>query len=145
MKNTLAIGVLSVLLLTGGSTLCISSVRASTVAPLPASDYTVRLACPVPTPGHVSCQALELVPRTAAARAHTHPLGITTRQAITASKAAEGAYGLGPQDLRNAYFPGEPPDAPSSEPQTIALVDAYDDFAAEADLDDVPKDVQNAV
>jgi subtilase family serine protease len=51
-----------------------------------------------------------------------------------AARPAEGAYGLRPQDLRSAYFPGEAPDAPVSEPQTIALVDAYDDLDAEADL-----------
>jgi hypothetical protein len=75
-----------------------------------------------------------LEPRTAAARAHTHPLGITRSSAITAAKASEGAYGLRPQDLLGAYFPGEQPDAPVSEPQTIALVDAYNDPSAEADL-----------
>ncbi len=41
---------------------------------------------------------------------------------------------LSPQDLRSAYFPGEAPDAPSSAPQTIALIDAYNDLNAEADL-----------
>jgi hypothetical protein len=41
---------------------------------------------------------------------------------------------LSPQDLRGAYFPGEAPDAPISAPQTIALVDAYNDLNAEADL-----------
>jgi len=42
--------------------------------------------------------------------------------------------GLRPQDLQSAYFPGEAPDAPASEPQTIAIVDAYDDLEAESDL-----------
>jgi hypothetical protein len=41
---------------------------------------------------------------------------------------------LTPQDLRSAYFPGEQPEAPSFELQTIALVDAYNDPSAEADL-----------
>lgn len=41
---------------------------------------------------------------------------------------------LTPQNLQQAYFPGEAPDAPASEPQTIALVDAYNDLNAEADL-----------
>ena len=43
-------------------------------------------------------------------------------------------HGLRPQDLQSAYFPGEAPDAPASEPQTIAIVDAYDDLEAESDL-----------
>jgi hypothetical protein len=41
---------------------------------------------------------------------------------------------LRPVDLQSAYFPGEAPEAPPSEPQTIALVDAYNDLNAEADL-----------
>jgi Subtilase family len=42
---------------------------------------------------------------------------------------------LTPENLQQAYFPGEAPEAPASEPQTIALVDAYNDLNAEADLD----------
>jgi hypothetical protein len=116
------------------SVLCASAAQAGPVSPLPASDYTVQSVCAVPAPGHSGCLAQLLAPRTAAARAHTHPLGITRSHAITAAKASEGAYGLRPQDLRSAYFPGEQPDAPASEPQTIALVDAYNDLNAEADL-----------
>lgn len=94
----------------------------------------MRSVCGAPAPGHVSCLAQELVPGTAAARAHTHPLGMRTAQAIEAASAAQGAYGLGPQQLRNAYFPGEEPRAPASQPQTIALVDPYNYLGAEADL-----------
>jgi len=82
----------------------------------------------------VACLAEILVPRTAAARARTHPLGITTTHALVHGSAAEGADGLRPQDLRDAYFPGEEPNAPASEPQTLAIVDAYNDPEAEADL-----------
>jgi hypothetical protein len=49
------------------------------VAPLPSSAYAVRSACLAPTPGHASCLALELVPKTFAARAHTHPLGMARK------------------------------------------------------------------
>ena len=110
---------------------------AETITPLPASDYTVSSACPVPAPGQASCLALALIPTTSAARARTHPLGMT-RQATAQStplSAAEGGYGFRPQDLQSAYFAGEAPDTPTSEPQqTIALVDAYSDFKAESDL-----------
>lgn len=41
---------------------------------------------------------------------------------------------LSPQQLRDAYFPEEAPEAPAGEPQTIALVDAYNDPSAESDL-----------
>jgi hypothetical protein len=114
--------------------LLVSTARASALLPLPRNDYGVRSVCGAPAPGHVSCLALELLPRTAAARAHTHPLGMRTTQAIRAASAAQGAYGLGPQQLRNAYFPGEEPRAPASQPQTIAIVDPYNDLEAEADL-----------
>jgi len=102
----------------------------SAVAPLPASDYTVRHVCPAPAPGYAGCLALELVPKTAAARAHTHPLGITSSRPIMAAKASEGAFGLRPQDLHSIYdLPGT-----AATAQTIALVDAYNDPNAEADL-----------
>ena len=116
------------------ASLC-ASAEAVTVSPLPASDYTVRPACSAPTPGRAGCLALELVPQTAAARAHTHPLGMTRNRPIATATAAEGAYGLRPADLRAAYFPGESPSAPAAEPQTIALVDAYNDPQAQADLE----------
>jgi hypothetical protein len=114
--------------------LCLPAARAGALSPLPQSDYGVRSVCGAPAPGHVSCLALELVPRTAAARADTHPLGMRTAGVIRAGSAAQGAYGLGPQQLRNAYLPGEEPRAPASQPQTIALVDPYNDLDAEADL-----------
>ena len=115
--------------------LCASAAQASAVSPLPTSDYTVQSVCAAPAPGHAGCLAQLLVAETAAARAYTHPLGVTRSHLITAAKASEGVYGLRPQDLRGAYFPGEQPDAPVSEPQTIALVDAYDDPNAETDLE----------
>jgi PKD repeat protein len=85
--------------------------------------------------------ALELVPETSAARAHSRPLGMTRRAPLSLKggkavevcelpTAAEGCYGLRPQDLHSAY--GLPTTATSK--QTIALIDAYDDPAAEADL-----------
>jgi hypothetical protein len=112
----------------------------SAVAPLPASDYTVRPVCPAPAPGHASCLSMRLVARTQAARARLHPQAITHSAKIgVVEKASEcheayGASCFAPQDLREAYFPGEQPDAPASEPQTIALVDAYNDPNAESDL-----------
>jgi hypothetical protein len=75
--------------------------------------------------------ALELIPTTAAARAHTHPLGTTlTRPSTSTGPAAGAGFGLRPQDLHGAY------ELPTSAPttQTIALVDAYNDPTAEEDL-----------
>ena len=120
--------------LTGGWFVLASSVSANNVSPLPASDYTVRSVCAAPAAGRVGCVALRLLPRTASARAETHPLGVARSGPIAAASAADDTDGLGPSDLQRAYFPGERPDAPAAEPQTIALVDVYDDLEAEADL-----------
>jgi hypothetical protein len=125
--------------------LCLALVSAPTahagsVSPLPESDYGVRSVCGAPTPGHASCLALELVPETRAARAHTRPVGMPRAASIRAGNvaevckpptAAEGCYGLRPPDLHSAY--ALPTTVPSE--QTIALVDAYDDHTAEADLE----------
>jgi hypothetical protein len=111
------------------------------VAPLPESDYTVRPVCPAPAPRYAGCLALELVPKTAAARAHTHPLGITLNAPIRAGKASEvcehptpgeRCFGLRPEDLHSIY--ALPTTTTVASTQTIALVDAYNDLSAEADL-----------
>ncbi len=113
----------------------------ATISPLPASDYAVRPVCAPPAPGYASCLALELVPETAPARAHSHPLGITRSVPIRDGAAAEpcrppipaeGCWGLRPQDLHAAY--ALPTRLESGPTQTIALVDAYDDPTAEKDL-----------
>jgi hypothetical protein len=112
---------------------------AAKLAPLPQSDYAVRPACSAPLPGQASCLALGLEPRTAAAQARVHRLANRSSPQAPPPKASECAENypstcLTPEDLRSAYFPGEQPEAPASEPQTIALVDAYNDLNAEADL-----------
>jgi hypothetical protein len=124
--STIAIGAM----LAGVLTLGAPALASGAVVPLPASDYAVRSACAAPAPGHAGCLALELVPTTAVARAHTRPVGMTRSAPVRADTAAEGAYGLRPQDLHSAY------QLPSAAPSTqgIALIDAYDDPTAEADL-----------
>jgi hypothetical protein len=114
------------------------------VSPLPASNYEVRHVCMAPAPGYAGCLAMRLVPKTEAARARVaHPLAISpsVKTGVEVEKASEcaAAYGascFSPRELQYAYFsgPSELPDAPASEPQTVALVDAYDDPNAEADL-----------
>ena len=47
---------------------------------------------------------------------------------------------LSPQNLQQSYFPGEAPETPASAPQTIALVNAYNDLSAEADLETYSKE-----
>ncbi len=108
-----------------------ASAHAATVAPLPEADYSVHQVCPAPTPGRAGCLALELVPKTTAARAHTHPLGMTRARLLAEPSPANGGFGLRPQDLHTAY--GLP--NPASSTQTIALVDAYNDPTARSDLE----------
>ncbi|HXC23330.1 MAG TPA: hypothetical protein VNU28_01985 [Solirubrobacteraceae bacterium] len=114
---------------------------AATAAFLPHSDYTARQACAPPTLGAAGCLALQLQPATAAARARVHPYGVASNTHAGVAVAAECSHAyesscLTPQELNDAYFPGEQPDGPASEPerQTIALVDAYNDPEAEHDL-----------
>src|SRR5580658_4506875 len=98
--------------------LCSQALAARTVSPLPPSAYAVRAVCPPPAPGDAACQAQRLVPETAQARAHTHPLGVARTLERHSASAAEGGFGLTPQDLHAAYrLPTE-----ASSAQTIALV-----------------------
>ncbi len=114
-----------------GGGFCAQRAAAASVAPLPASDYSVRSVCAAPGPGYAGCLAVELEARTAAARAHTHPIGLTATRAVTSQGSPQnGDFGLRPSDLHRAYkLPEE-----AGAPQTIALIDAYDDPHAEADL-----------
>jgi hypothetical protein len=113
---------------------------AGAVSPLSESEYTVRPVCTAPARGYAGCLAMRLAPKTAAARARiadpqaVTPSGRTGVEKVSECSAAYEASCFEPQDLSNAYFPGEQPDAPASEPQTIALVDAYNDPNAEASL-----------
>jgi hypothetical protein len=80
--------------------------------------------------------ALELVAQSAAARAQLSTgsarAGLKTAAECTAEFPSAC---LTPLDLRSAYFPGEEAVlAPTAGPQTIALIDAYNDPKAEADL-----------
>ncbi len=105
-------------------------------APLPPSNYTVRAVCPTPALGQSSCLALKLVPRTAQARAHTHPLVANRSTPSAAPSPAAGDFGLRPQDLHRAYqLPNEAQTA-----QTVAVVDAYNDPTAEDDLNAYDKE-----
>lgn len=103
------------------------------VSPLPESDYRTHSACAVPAPGRAGCMALELVAQSAAAQAQVAKSSV--RAALeTAAECTAGfpSACLSPQDLRSAYFPSEAAQAPAA--QTIALIDAYNDPEAEADL-----------
>jgi hypothetical protein len=111
-----------------------------TTSPLPDSDYSVKAACSAPRPGRAACLALQLVPITTAARERAHPIGMArlALSGATPSKSpANKDFGLRPQDLHSAYeLPLPPENVPSTAEtgQTVALIDAYNDPTAEADL-----------
>ncbi len=112
---------------------CAQAGAMETVSPLPPSAYTTRAVCPPPAPGHAACQSQQLIAITAAARTHTRPLGVARASANPTPSLTGGSFGLTPQDLHAAY--GLPDETASFSPeQTIALVDAYNDLNAEADL-----------
>ncbi|HTW42598.1 MAG TPA: hypothetical protein VMD79_09815 [Solirubrobacteraceae bacterium] len=89
-----------------------------------------RATCGRRTGGWARCLAMELVPRGSSAGYLTRVTTAQTQQATPARSAAAGEFGLRPQDLHSAYQ--LPTSAVGS--QTIALVDAYNDPDAEADL-----------
>ncbi|MHB8532648.1 MAG: hypothetical protein ACYDC2_08000, partial [Solirubrobacteraceae bacterium] len=90
-----------------------------------------RRACAAPSPGRAACMAerllLDASPGTAGAAPRT---GAPGGGGPAADKPFAGY--LTPQLLHEAYaLPSETPEAPA---QTIAIVDAFDDPSAEADL-----------
>jgi hypothetical protein len=106
-------------------------VPAAGATPSAAAGYTVKAVCAAPAPGHASCLGLRLVPPPASAAATPSARGGTARGgAASPAHATPPKAGLSPAALHKAYvLPLESP-----EPQTIAIVDAYDDPNIEADL-----------
>jgi N-acetylneuraminic acid mutarotase len=79
-------------------------------------SHPSRRVCGKPTPGHATCLS---VVRT----------DVKPRRGVLAQQSAPGGYG--PADLQSAYGL---PSASAGAGQTVAVVDAYDDPSAEADL-----------
>src|SRR6185437_3264912 len=118
----------------GGSFLC-----AALVVPLllllvltsPALALPSRHSCSTPVgPGHARCLAMRLEIGSAAIAQPNATTLWAARPAESNSKPFPGFQT--PQRLRDAY--GLPEETPAGSAQTIALVDAFDDPAAEADL-----------
>jgi len=83
----------------------------------PVAQHPVRRACSQPaTPGLAACMALV---RT----------DVTSHAGLFAAAAAPAGYG--PADLKSAY---DLPSGPAGSGETVAVVDAFDDPNAEADL-----------
>ncbi len=109
---------------------------AETVRPLPKSDYATLPVCGAPTPRHDSCLASRLVPLTAAARAHLHPIGVPKARVLSEPTPQAGDFGLRPTDLHHAYLlPRNAPEGTKGERETVAIVDAYNDPEVGNDLE----------
>jgi hypothetical protein len=131
-----AASVLAVVALAVGSGASSASASASAGSESTSSYRVVRL-CGAPRPGAASCAAMRLV------AASLTPAELRASAKAQAGEAAAGARPqaqdqspfagyLTPQDLHAAYeLPNE---VAASATQTIAVVDAYDDPTAEADL-----------
>lgn len=99
--------------------------------------FRVHRLCRAPTPGRAQCMGMKLVPASLS-KSQLHADAV--RQAREAVGGATPAVTyktpfpgyLSPQRLRAAY--GLPAETVSDSLQTIALVDAFDDPSAEADL-----------
>jgi hypothetical protein len=114
---------------------------AAAEAPFSPADYRVGALCSAPAPGHSACLGLNLIakaprslPGARAQAARSRGAGAPSRQNVPAGEyTPQPRPGTTPAGLRGAYGLSAAP-APAS-PQTIAIVDAYDDPKAEADLE----------
>jgi hypothetical protein len=107
----------------------------SAAAAVSPASYAVRSLCWTPAPGRAGCLALGLAPRTpSASSALTRESGAraTPAAGFPAAKNYPEPWpgSLSPLEVQSAY--SLPPTPPS--PQTIAIVDAFDDANIVADL-----------
>jgi hypothetical protein len=111
----------------------------SAAAPFSPSEYSASALCEEPALGMASCLGLRLVAKAPLAVAGARLIANTAPAAESQAAPTIIEYNkpfrrsLGPSELRGAYnLTGAPPPA---SVQTIAIVDAYDDPTAEADLE----------
>jgi hypothetical protein len=107
---------------------------ASFIAPAQAAPvgagYTAKAVCAAPAPGHASCLALRLVPSSGGSDALAPRTDEAPSAAAPQASSTALAKAITPTDLLKAYDLSPL----ATEPQTLALVDAYDDPHAEEDL-----------
>jgi hypothetical protein len=117
--------------------LCLPAAATAAPAPLSPSDFAVSSLCSAPSPGHASCLGVRLVAKDPQSLPNTRALhgargsapGSPT-QDTEFKKPIKGS--LTPANLQAAYgLSGITPPSP----QTIGIVDAYDNATAEADLE----------
>jgi hypothetical protein len=113
-------------------------VACSTALAAPASSpFRIQRLCGMPRPGAAACTGMKLVPTSlSAAELHADAATQAGEAATGASPAVGVKHPIGgyltPQSLHQAY--SLPMETDSSSLQTIAVIDAYNDPSAEADL-----------
>jgi len=134
-----AVGVCAVALAAGAGASATAAGATEAFAPkqLAASSYAIQRVCAVPPPGAAACAAMRLVnpsltPAELRASAELQAEeGLSGEQPAVTYPSPFPGY-LTPQDLDAAY--ALPSETVASSTQTIAVIDAFDDPTAEADL-----------
>jgi hypothetical protein len=106
--------------------------------PLSPIRFSAASACSAPTPGHAACLGVALAAKAPLSLSGARALGAVSRASgssapvVPATEYTQPIGGIAPGELRGAYGLAGASALPST--QTIAIVDAYHDPAAEADL-----------
>ena len=109
----------------------LGTVTAQAAAPLAAAGKISTVhSCARASKGHASCEALARTDAAAAASTAWMATGAKGRVNPNVTPS-----GFGPGDLQSAY---KLPSSSAGAGSTVAIVDAYDDPTAEADLGDLP-------
>src|SRR4029077_5367836 len=123
--------------LAGGGLMSLGAGAAASGAPA-SPRYRIQRLCGAPRPGAAACLAMKLVPASLTRsdlRANANRQGAESARGATPAvieKTPIPGY-LTPQRLHAAY--ALPSESDASSLQTVAVVDAFDDPTAEADLD----------
>ncbi len=121
-----------------GGTLVAAGVLALAASPgasgaQPASSYRVQRLCGTPRAGAAACTGMKLLPSSLTpAQLHANAVRQASEAHPAVSQEAPTPGFLTPQSLHAAY--ALPTEQISGSAQTVAVVDAYDDPTAEADL-----------
>jgi hypothetical protein len=137
VATLLAAGALAVGIGASASAASAGSARASGSTALAPAAYRVAHVCGGSGPGAAACTALRLVSTSPTSAELRERAAAQAAEAATAARPAVEDNNpvpgyLTPQDLHDAY--SLPDETAASFTQTIAVVDAYDDPTAEADL-----------
>jgi hypothetical protein len=113
-----------------------SASAALAASPLSPARFSAASVCSAPVPGHAACLGVALAARAPLSLPGARTVGSRSNNAAASAPLAtentQPIGGIAPGELRGAYALGPAAAVPST--QTIAIVDAYHDPTAEADL-----------